>query len=154
MAAPDVLAIADALALRYASGTLTPPAGYAAVRQSTARIPNAINLVPFVVVTLPEGEIVMGGGESEITYEFHVLFHYGKHAADVARDMKGMLDWLGPLLWATTGQTSLGLTATQAVKSALPSAFRLVVATYAGQEFYGWDITVPVITRPVIAFTP
>lgn len=146
MAGFDALAIADALAARYASGTLTPPSGYPAVRVSTARLPNAIPTSPWVLVVLPDGEVIIDSGSSA-TLNYHVLFHYAKHSGDTARDMTGMMAWIGVLLTATFGQTTLGLNATQHVKSALPGEFRLTVETYAGQEFYGWDITVPVILR-------
>ena len=80
---------------------------------------------------------------------------YGKSSGDTARDMSGMLAWLGILLAATFGQTSLGVGGTQFVKSALPNTFRLTVETYGGDEYYGWDITVTVILRDLgWTFTP
>ena len=146
MAGFNALTIADALAARYASGTLTPPSGYSAVRVSTARLPNAIPLSPWVLVMPPSGEVVISSSQ-EVTLDYRVLFHYAKNTGDVARDMVGMLSWLGILLTATFGQTSLGLSATQYVKSALPGAFRFTVETYGGDEYYGWEITVTVILR-------
>lgn len=142
----NALTIGEALAARYASGTLTPPSGYAAVRVATSKLPNNIPLTPWVLVTLPDGEVVIDSAQS-VTLNYHVTFYYGKASGDTARDMTGMLSWIGVLLAATFGQTSLGVAATQFVKSALPSAFRLTVETYGGDEYYGWDITVPVLLR-------
>lgn len=144
-AAFDALAIGDALAARYKSGTLTPPTGYGAVRVSTARLPNNIPTSPWVLVILQNGEILTV--PQEVTLEYHVLFHYAKHSADTARDMAGMAAWIAPLIEATFGQAALGLGSSNHVKSALPATFVFDVFTYGGQEFYGWDITVQVILR-------
>lgn len=154
MAGFDALVIADALATRYLAANLTAPTGYPAMRHSTARLPNAIPTSPWVLVVLPDGEVQIESG-STAALNFHVVFHYAKHTGDTARDMTGMMAWIGVLLTATFGQTTLGLSATQHVKSALPGDFRLTVETYGGSEFYGWDITVPVLLRDLgWTFTP
>lgn len=145
MSAFDALAIADALAARYASGTLTPPSGYGAIRKSTARLPNNIPTSPWVLVILQNGEVLTV--PQQVTLEYHVQFHYAKASGDTARDMTGMQAWIAPLLEATFAQGDLGLNASQHVKSAFPSTFLFDVFTYGGQEFYGWDITVEVILR-------
>jgi len=143
----DALVIAEALAARYRTGTLAPPTGYGAVRVATSKLPNAIPTSPWVLVMLPQGEIIFDGGGVSAELEYHVLFHYAKHTGDLGRDMAGMLAWIGPLLLATAGQTKLGLGVTEQVKSALPGDFKLAVFTYGGQEYYGWDITCTVILR-------
>ena len=135
----NALTIADALAAKYPTGTLTPPSGYGAVRVSTARLPNAIPTSPWVLVMLPEGEVVLGAGELNHTLEFHVLFHYAKHTGDLARDMAGMLAWIGVLLTATYSDMDLGITG---IRKAYPTDYKLAVFTYGGDEYYGWDITV------------
>jgi hypothetical protein len=151
MAAPDILVIADALAACYASGTLTPPTGYPAVRRSTARIPNAITMFPFVTVMLPDGTVGQGTTGVQFEHNFQVRFWYAKHTADQARDMTALLAWLGPLLGATTGtHTELGLNdaGEQNVKSAVNErSYRFFVDTYAGSEFYGWELDIPVMVR-------
>lgn len=147
----DAYTIADALAARYRSGTLTPPTGtgahYNAVRASTAALPNAIPSSPWVLVKIPQGEIVYGSGVKSATLQAHVYFHLAKHTGDTPRDMTAMLKWLGVLLTATEGQYRLGIGSTQYVKSALVTNFEEAVFTYAGEEFYGWDITVEIILR-------
>jgi len=142
----DALVIGEALAAKYASGTLTPPTGYPAVRVSTAKLPNNIPVTPWVLVVLPDGEVQIDSSQ-QVTLNYHVIFHYGKSSGDTARDMSGMMSWIGLLLAATFSGTTLGVSATQFVKSALPSTFRLTVETYGGDEYYGWDITVTVILR-------
>lgn len=134
----NALTIADALAAKFPTGTLTPPSGYGAVRVSTARLPNNIPTSPWVLVILPEGEVVLGAQELNHQMEFHVLFHYAKHAGDLKRDMTGMLSWLGVLLAACFGDMDLGVSG---IRKAYPTTYRLAVFTYGGDEFYGWDIT-------------
>lgn len=141
--------VAAALAAKFASGTLTPPTGYTAVRVATAAIPNAIPVLPCVLVILPDGEIIAGSPNADITLNFHVQFHYGKNTGDLARDMTAMLQWLTVLLFAAWADPTLGLSGSQQVKSAYPADFRLAVFTYGGEEYYGWDIEWPVICRDV-----
>lgn len=147
----NALTIADALATKYASGTLTPPTDYPAVRVSTARLPNAIPTSPWVLVTLPSGNLVLGSGELNHALEFHVIFHLAKHTGDVARDTTAMLSWLGVLLAATWGDMDLGVSG---IRKAYPTEYEYVVASYGGDEFYGWDITVVVDFRETVTFTP
>lgn len=146
MAGFDALVIADALANVYKPANLSPPVGYPAMRVSTARLPNNIPTSPWVLVVLRSGEIVIGPSQ-EAELEYHVLFHYAKHTGDTARDMTAMLAWIGVLLTGTFTDATLGLTATQHVKSAFPTTFSLEVFTYGGDEYYGWDIVVNVILR-------
>jgi hypothetical protein len=146
----NALTLADALATKYASGALTPPTGYAAVRVSTARIPNAIPLSPFVLVTVPEGELTLGSSELNHSITCHVLFHYGKASGDTARDTTAMLSWIGVLLTATWADMDLGVSGT---RKAYPTKWEQVVLTHGGEEYYGWDITVVVDFRETQAFS-
>lgn len=134
----NALTIAEALAGKFASGALTPPAGYGAVRKSTAALPNAIPTAPWVLVTLPRGSVTLGAQQLKHQMEYHVQFHYAKLSGDVARDMTAMLSWLGVLLTATFADMDLGVAG---VMKAYPVDYQMVVFTYGGDEFYGWDIT-------------
>lgn len=147
----DALAIADALAVRYGPAVLSPPTGYPAMRVSTARIPNTLPTSPWTLVTLPEGELVLGAGELNHTLEYHALFHLAKHSGDTARDMTAMLAWLGVLITATWGDMDLGVTG---IRKAYTTEYKLAVFTYGGTEFYGWDLTVIVDFRESVVFTP
>lgn len=147
----NALTIADALAAKYASGTLTPPTGYGAVRVSTARLPNSIPTSPWVLVMLPEGELVLGSEEINHTLEYHVLFHYAKHTGDLARDMTAMLAWIGVLVRATWSDMDLGITG---IRKAYTTEYKLAIFTYGGDEYYGWDITVIVDFRETVTLTP
>lgn len=134
----NALTIADALATKFPTGTLTPPTGYPAVRVSTARLPNALPTSPWVLVRLDKGDVVLGAQELNHSMEFHVLFHYAKHSGDTARDMTAMLSWIGVLLTACFADMDLGVSG---IRKAYPTTYELAVFTYGGEEFYGWDIT-------------
>lgn len=149
----DYLAIGDALAAKYARGTLTPPSGYTAVHSSTCRPPNAIPQSPWVLVVLPTGTAVIGAQQFDWHLEFHVLFHYARSSADKPRDWKALMKWLGPLLYATFNGMTLGLSAS-GVRKAYPLRWDQVVMTYGGTEFYGWDLTVRVDLHETIEFVP
>lgn len=141
----NALTIADALATKYASLTVSPvPSGMvggAAIRTSTARPPNNIPTSPFVTVFLPEGELVLGSQWIDYSLTYRVTFHYAKHSADLARDVTGMLAWLGVLLGATWSDMDLGVTG---IRKAYVTNFRFVVAEWGGDEWYGWEIDVTV----------
>lgn len=137
----NALTIANALAARYAPASLTAPSGYPAMRVSTAKLPNAIPTSPWTLVMPPKGSVVLGAQWVDYQMEFHVVFHYAKHTGDTARDAQALLSWLGVLLAATYGDMDLGVSG---IRKAYPTSFELVVATYGGDEFYGWDISVMV----------
>ena len=152
----NALTIADALAGKYTS-SLTPPllpsplsGSYPAIRVSTARLPNAVPASPWVLVTLPKGDLVLGSGELNHSLEFHVIFHLAKHTGSVPRDTAAMLSWIGILLNATWSDMDLGVSG---IRKAYPTDYEYVVATYGGEEFYGWDITVIVDFRETQAFS-
>jgi hypothetical protein len=128
--------IGNALAGKFSN--LTPPTGYAAIRKSTAALPNAIPASPWVLVTLPRGTVVLGSQQLDHSMEYHVLFHYAKHTGDVARDVTGMLSWIGVLITATFSDMDLTISG---IRKAYPTEYEWTVFTYGGEEYYGWDIT-------------
>jgi hypothetical protein len=147
----NALTIANALATRYLPANITPPAklspltgSYGNIRHSTAAIPNTIPTSPWVLVMLPQGEVVLGAQETNHTMQFHVMFHFAKITGDLRRDMTAMLAWLGVLLGATYADMDLGVTG---IRKAYPTTYELAVFTYGGDEYYGWDITVVVDYR-------
>lgn len=135
----NALTIADALATKYTA--LPPPAGYGAIRKSTARLPNKIAESPFVTVMLLQGEIVLEPQALTHGLDFRVIFHYAKHTGDLSRDMTALLAWIGVLVNATWADMDLGVTG---VRKAYPQSYRFVVAEFGGDDWYGWELTVRV----------
>lgn len=151
----NALTIADALATKYSGLTVSPvPTGMvggATIRTSTARPPNKIPTSPFVTVFLPELEAVLAPQWVDYGLDFRVTFHYAKHSADLARDVTGMLAWLGVVLGATWSDMDLGVSG---VKKAYPTASRFVIAEWGGDEWYGWEVTVRVDFGEATVMTP
>lgn len=147
----NALTIADALAAKFAPAAITAPSGLPAMRASTARLPNNIPTSPWVLVSLPKGQVVLGAQELNHSMEFHATFHYAKQSGDTPRDMAGMLAWLGVLLAATFADMDLGVAG---IRKAYPTTYDFVVATYGASEFYGWDITFIVDFNETQAMTP
>lgn len=147
----DVLAIADALAARYAPGTLAPPSGQPAIRRSTARLPNSIPTDPWVLVNPPNGELELGSGQVTYHLDFEVFFHVSHKKGDIPRDIAVLDSWLGTLLIATYAAMKLGVAG---VMKAYPMSWELVIVTYAGYEFDAWKITVRVDFQENQVFVP
>jgi len=150
----DMYAIGTALAGHVANVTASQGAveGGTVIRGSTAEQPNAIPATPYVVVSLPSGEFVAGGGERVATHEFPIYFLYQKASGDLPRQTKAMLQWLGPLFDATISATAIGQTS-NSVKSALLASYEPVVYEYAGTEFHAWRFVYEVITREAVTYS-
>lgn len=147
----DMLGIADGLAARFAPAAVTPPAGYTNIRGATARTPNNIPALPFVIVELPQGPVTYQAGRRLATHTFEVFFLYGQASGDVPRDKVAMLSWLSVLLDQLHAQSKLGLSS---VMKALVTAYASINATYAGQDYFAWQITVQVWTEDAVTLTP
>lgn len=146
----DMYAIGSALAEQVATVTAAQGAavGGTVIRGGTVEQPNSIPVTPYVVVSLPSGDIIEGGKGSErsIDHNFPVYFLYQRSGGDLPRETKTMLQWLGPLLDATHSATKLGL-GDAGVKSALFESYEPVVYEYAGVEYHAWRFVCNVKTR-------
>lgn len=147
----DMLAVADGLAARYLAAVVTPPTGYTNIRGSTARTPNNIPALPFVIVELPSGPLTYQSGRRLGAHTFEVIFLYSKASGDIPRDKVAMLSWLSVLIDQLHGQSKLGLSS---VMKALLTNYASINATYAGQDYYAWQLTVQVWTEDTVALTP
>ncbi len=148
----DYLAIADALAARFAAAAVTPPAGLANIALSTARPPNALVQSPSVVVWPDKGEVVFEGGyRYDRTADFIVSFYYARHEGDIPRESAALLSWLGVLTDQLRGQMKLGLAG---VAKALVTGWQVGTLTYAGIAYDGITLSVSVWTEEQAPLTP
>lgn len=97
---------ADAIAARFASGTLTPPAGEEAVQVATAEPPNALGDLPAVIVGLSAGELDTGNGSRKGAIEYVARFYLAE-TADLPREGRRLLKWATVLLDALKGSAQL-----------------------------------------------
>jgi hypothetical protein len=146
----DYLALADALALRYA--TPVPPAGLKAITGSTARPPNNIPNTPFVIAWAQQGDVEYLPGQRKGEHEFQVVFYHSKSEADVPREYTALLKWLGVLLDCTNGQMQLGLAGS--VLKAIPMKWEIGSVVYAGDQYEVITLTVHVWTTEAVTLVP
>lgn len=146
----DIDAIAEALALRYAS--LTPPTDEPAIRGSTSHPPNALSGTPYVVVWTTGGEVTYGGGgERKGQTEFDVRL-YLDIVGDLPRQMARTQKWIGVLLDATHGATKLTLAPT--VDKSIPTSWTVGVFEYADKFYEGISVMVRVWTTDTVTLVP
>jgi hypothetical protein len=151
----DFDAIAEGLAARYrniTTPTLTvaptttpdiPP-----IRSATSNIPNNLPALPIVLVYLREGTVTGPmGGYIKGEHDFDVQFLASRADGDLARRVRVLKAWLGPLLDATYGNLNLDVTG---VTKALPTDWVFDVYEYGGTDYEGFVITVRVWTEHVV----
>lgn len=140
----DLLAIADALALRFSAANVTPPTGQPPIRTSTARPENNAPPDPFVFVLLDDGTLTVGPMR-EGEHRFLVRFHHSQKSGDTAEAHMVLLAWLGILLDQLNAAMLLGLAG--AVTKSQTTGYRLATFTYGGTEYWGIEIPVTVWTK-------
>lgn len=146
----DFDAIAEALALRYAS--LTPPTGEPAIRASTSHPPNALPPgAPYVVVWTMSGEVIYGSGERKGQTEYEVRL-YIDLVGDLPRQMATTQKWIGLMLDATHAATKITLAPT--VDKALPTGWSIGVYEYGDKLYEGISIIVRVWTTDTVTLVP
>lgn len=148
----DYLAIADAIAARYAPAVVTPPAGLPNIAIATARPPNALVQSPAVIVWPERGEIVWEGGyRYDRTADFGVHFYLARHEGDIPRQGAELMAWLGVLTDQLRGAAKLGL---PGVSKALVTGWQVGQLVYAGTTYDGITLTVSVWTEEKAELTP
>ncbi len=152
--ATNLLAIADAIALRLGSATV--PAGEPPVVGATARLPNGIPDTPYYIVLPPSGTIGMTAGYPSArvrdTHDFEVYLLLNKASGDLPTDMARVYAWWPVIRGAVAGQMKLGL-APIVMKSAVTDDYEFDSFTYEGQDYHAWRFTVRVWTEDTITVT-
>ena len=149
--ATDLLAIADAIAARFA--TVTPPTGET-IQGSTARLPNGIPATPFVIVTPPEGEIGMPEGfpsaRVKDQHDFDVYLLISKASGNLPTDMARIYAWWPVMRGAIAGQMKLGL-APVVMKATVTDNYDFDSYEYQGDAYHAWHFVVRVWTEDTLA---
>jgi hypothetical protein len=108
----------------------------------------SVNVTPYVVVELPEGEIdtALAITPRRSSHDYNVFFLFQKSSSDVPRDTAVMLKWLGPLLTAVDAGNRLGLGSANGF-----SVLKVGITSYepgqyevGGQPYHSWHFTVTV----------
>lgn len=149
----DFQAIADALALRYAAGNITPPTGEVNnIRLATADPPQALDVFPAVLVfaMVEPAEFTFGANVRKGVVPFTVEFYLGTDG-DLKRQAARLHKWAGVLLDATLVSTHLGLGAVVALTWA--RRMQIGILDYAGAKIPGISISVVITTSEGISPT-
>jgi hypothetical protein len=148
--ATDLLAIADAIAARFAAAT--PPTGYT-LAGATARLPNNIPDTPYVIVTPPSGELGMPEGfpsaRIKDQHDFDVYLLLNKASGDQPVDLHRIYLWWPVMRGALQGQMKLGL-APVVMKAVVTSDYDFDSYTYAGTEYHAWHFVARVWTEDTV----
>ena len=148
----DFEAICDAIAARYAPGTLATPSGAQAMRASYGQAPHSMPATPAVVVRPRDGEVILGSGQVMGQHNIDVEFFLSKAPGDIERVETQRQKWLPYLLTATYGQLKLGLAGT--VDKAIPMGWEFTELPYGGDSYYGIIVHLRVWTTETQALTP
>ena len=130
-------AIANALAARYAAGTISTPSGAQAMRASYGQTPKNTPTTPCAIVVVQDGSIIANAGQWNHELQLDVVFLISKRTADTPREETARQLWLGTLLAATEGQFTLGLSAASgySVQKALPTGWEFTEYNVAGDDY-------------------
>lgn len=138
---PSYDAVAIALAARFASPTITAPAGYAAMRVSTADLPGQMTPLPTLLVFTEDSEFRTGNGMRQGVHQWLLRFYYNQ-AGDLARDMVALRAWANVLVDQLKGAAQLaGL-----VSVARVDGVHFGILRYADVEYTGLELRVQITT--------
>ena len=133
----NVEGIADAIAARYARGTLTPPGGSPTllpIRTATARLPSKVGVTPALLVTPDSGALDTGNQTRGRADAWRALFLYAR-TRDYPRETRAVNRWLTVLLDAHLADCQLGGTVADCQTSGYSvGQYEYGAATYTGAE--------------------
>lgn len=147
----DMNAICNALAARFAPGTIGTPTGAEAMRYAYGQAPNNLPATPSVVVLPEDGQVVANPGQWRFEHNIDVLFYLAKAPGDTARVETQRQLWLPTLLAATQGQAKLGVSG---VDKALPTEWEFTELPFGGDEYHGIRINYRVWVTETVTLTP
>lgn len=147
----DLEDICDAIAARYAPGTIGTPSSATAMRASYGQAPNSLPSTPAIVVLPKTGTLIYGSGQRKSEHEIDVLFYHSRRQGDVPRSETERQRWLPTLLNALHGQTKLGLSPD--VDKALVTDYAFTELGYGGDEYDGIRINVRVWVTEAVTLT-
>lgn len=150
----DFYATCNALAARYAPGTISTPTGEAAMRFALGQSPNDLSATPCVIVSPQDGELVYAAGSKSGEYRVNVNFYLAKASADFKRLETSRQRWLPVLLAATDGQMQLGQGGSATVQKAIPLTWEFTELPYGGESYDGITIHVTIYTLEPVSLTP
>lgn len=154
----DVEALADAIAARYARGTLTPPAGSPTLigiraGMATARLPSKVAATPALLVIPESGSFDVGGQDRVGAHTWRALFLYAV-TKDYPREVRAVNRWLKVLLDVHLTGNQLGGAFAGVLADLMTTGYNVGQITYAGDTFTGAELELALITSEPWSPTP
>lgn len=152
----DLKGICDALAARFAPGTIATPTGAVAMRASYAQIPKNVPTVPCVVIDVQDGTLIANPGQWRHEIAIDVVFLLAKRPGDPARVDEQRQRWLGTLLAATEAQLKIGLAAATgySVDKAIPIGWEFTEFPVGADSYDAIRIHFTVYATENVSLTP
>jgi len=146
----NIEAICDAIAGRYAPGTIGTPVAASPMRAAYGQAPHSMPNTPAVVVMPQDGTIVMESGAWALTNNIDVNFYLSKAPGDIERVETLRQKWLETLLEAVLGTMTLSGLA----KSAFPVGWEFTELPYGGDSYDAIVVHYQVMVREPQTLTP
>lgn len=142
----NTYAVGTALAARF--GSITPPAGYDAIRLATAFPPDAISAWPAVIVLPPDTSFSYSmNRQVDEVHIFTVRFLIPR-SAGTDRGIKALYTWRDAIVEAAVGNQDLNI---QGVISCLVTNVTMGDTSYGGDdELFALDLRTEVRFRSVV----
>jgi hypothetical protein len=142
----NTYAVGTALAARF--GSITPPAGYDAIRLATAFPPDAISAWPAVIVLPPDTSLSYSmNRQVDEVHIFTVRFLIPR-SAGTDRGIKALYTWRDAIVEAAVGNQDLNI---QGVISCLVTNVTMGDTSYGGDdELFALDLRTEVRFRSVV----
>ena len=143
----NTYAVGTALAARF--GSITPPAGYDAIRLATAFPPDAISAWPAVIVLPPDTSLSYSmNRQVDEVHIFTVRFLIPR-SAGTDRGIKALYTWRDAIVEAAVGNQDLNI---QGVISCLVTNVTMGDTSYGGDdELFALDLRTEVRFRSVVS---
>jgi hypothetical protein len=139
---PDLDAVADAIAARFAAANVTPPVGLTVnIRLATADSPDQLGTLPTVLVVASEGEFETGNGTRLGGHDFLVRFYWSE-TLDLSRELASLRKWVTVLVDQLRDSVQLG----GLVDRVTVDAYAIDLLTYARKSYAGIELAVHVQT--------
>lgn len=137
------LAIAQALAARFAPGTMTVPTGLVDVVSSTGVLPPAIGATPAVLIFPPEETFSYSPGTRTARQQWRAVFYYAQ-TGDIGAALTDLYQWRDVLVERLVGNVQLGQSGSGGVAYAALAGARTGRLTYNEAEYVGIEMAISV----------
>lgn len=139
----NLQAIAQALAARFAPGSMTVPTGLVDVVASTEVLPPTITATPIVLILPPEENFSYSPGTRTARQQWRAVFYYAQ-PGDVGAGVTDLYLWRDVLVERLIGRVQLGQSGSGGVAHAELAGARIGRVTYNEAVYLGVELGINV----------